>query len=190
MTLVTEAAPQEPARPPKPRWRARALVLLAALVLVGGVAFAAQRVFAADAHDHGSHSHTPHLDPCTLVTEAQAERIVGPVLEPREGGLGVVSDQVVCQMNLERDARWSANIGFADFDAEAKYRGFATRFPGVSEEVEGLGDEAVWIDVFRLVLVRVDDELITVQHSDVVTDPAVVKDQAIHLARLAAEARG
>jgi hypothetical protein len=165
-------------------------VILAAFVVLGGGALAAQQVFATPPHDHGAHSHAPDLDPCTLVTEAEAEAIIGPVLPPTSGGMTVVSDQVVCQMTLEGDTRFSANIGFANFDVDGKFRGFAQRFPAVTDAVPDLGDEAVWVETFRIVLVKADGELITVQLSDVFADPAVVKDQAVRLARVALEGAG
>lgn len=197
MTVTTAPEPAPDAPPPSRGRRLRPLLLLLVLVVLGGGTYAATNVLAADdsaqdAHDHSTHDHAvdghlPALNPCTFVTAAEVEAVVGAVTAPAEGGVGVVSDQRVCTMNLERDTRFMVTVGFTDFEAAGKYRGFAGRFPGVAEQLADLGDDAVYIETFRLALVRVGDELVTVQLSDVFAEPADVRDQAIRLARLAVD---
>ena len=185
MTLTTEAAPQDPAPRSRSRGRGRALLLLAAVVLAGAGAFAAQRVLATEPHDHSSHSHAPDVDPCTLLPIQEVATVLGPVGEPFEGGTGVVTDQVVCVVPLQREPRYGATVGYANFGVGPKYLGFARGFPGVTEAIEGVGDEAVWVKIFRVVVVRSGDKLVSVQMTDVFEDEAIAKDKATAVARIA-----
>lgn len=162
---------------------------LVALGLLAGGLYLTQRTDSKAtpeaAHDHDTHDHTPTLDPCTLVTKAEAEAVLGPVLNPRVGGLGVVEDQQLCTLPLERDPRFSASVGFLQFDGASKYRGLALGFGATPEPLAGLGDEAVWLEPVRLVVVRLGDQLLTVQMSDVFEEVAASKEKAAKVARIA-----
>ena len=139
-----------------------------------------------EVHDHSRHKQ-PEVNACRLITEGETENVIGPVTPPREGGLGVVEDQRVCVMTLERDIRFGAHVGFADHDVATKYDGLAGRFENVAESLPDLGEEAVWLEIFRVVLVRVDDELLSVQLSDANEAPASLREKAIKLAAIAVE---
>lgn len=184
MTVTTEAAPQEPTPPEKRRNRGRILLLVAVVAVAGVGGFIGQRVFAAEPHDHSSHSHAPDVDACSLVPENDAQRILGPVGELSGDGTGVVSDQAVCFIPLRENPRYGATVGYADFEVAPKYRGFAQGFPGVTEAIDGLGDQAVWVSIFRVAVVRAGDELVSVQMTDVFEDEAVARDKATNIARL------
>jgi len=133
--------------------------------------------------------HKPKLDPCTLVTRAEAEVVLGPVGLPREGTdpiLGTTEDQRVCVFSLERDPKVGANVGVADFEASTKFDSFHGLFSDRVEEISGLGEHAAWLAEFRVLLVLDHPELVSVQMTEVQEqDKALLRKKAIELATVA-----
>lgn len=147
------------------------------------------------AHDHSSHDHgepgsdyhRPEVNPCGLVTKADAGRILGPIASIEEGALGVVSDQRVCGMMLEADPRTGANLGVTDHEASRKFDALRQRFSIFAVEVPSDGDRAIWIKQFRLVLLQKGSNLITVQMTQPSGDATEMQTRAVDLANLAAK---
>jgi hypothetical protein len=138
--------------------------------------------------DPDSHDHLPATDPCSLVTKAQATTALGPVAGLSEDdpiALGVVSDQRVCAVSLERDPNVGANIGLTDHDAAGKFDRMGQRLGGFGTAVDGVGDRATWFENFRLLLTLRGDTLVTIQVRETDGNAKDLQDRAVGLARLA-----
>lgn len=145
-------------------------------------------------HDHAAHRHdeaesiNATVDPCRLVTQAEASAVLGPVSllsEDHPTAIGVVSGQRVCALALERDSGMGANIGLTDSAAAGKFDGMQAKLGALGVEIPEMGDRAIWFETFRLLLVLDDDDLLSVQLKEPTMDFAAQKDQAIRLGRIA-----
>lgn len=146
-------------------------------------------------HDHGdgAHDHAdgedlrPKIDPCGLVRKAEVAQVLGPVAAAKEAGaVAVVADQRVCGFNLQR-GEFGANVGVTDVGAATKFESLRGRFPSAVREVPDLGDRAVWIEAFQLLLVLEGQSLLTVQMTEVAAEVATTEANAIKLAKVAVD---
>jgi len=138
-------------------------------------------------HDHGSHSHKPAMDPCTLLTAEEATKAVGPVVALVENtgeGQAPVPDSRICVVATEGN-KLAAHVGFTEQDVKRTFIAYTQRFAKASEPVDSLGDYAAWVSIFRLLMVLKGGELLTVQMLDPNEELPAAKDKAIKLARAA-----
>lgn len=126
-------------------------------------------------------------DPCSLVTVAEAEAILGPVEEPSEGGAGVIFGQRACAFSLA-DGQPAANVAIMTRRTPDHFERFTAeiedKLGDELQPVAGLGDDARWFDRRRILLVLVGDEILTVQLMPPGGGPAA-RDRAVALAEAA-----
>lgn len=180
-----------PARPPRSRWRAAAANCLGVMLLVAACGGNGQASITTTTTtiDTEAATYKPDLDPCTLIPEDEAGRVLGSVADRRESDdpvYATTADQRVCVLLGERDPRVGVNIGYADFGAAAKLDHFYNVMGDQAELVDGVGDRAVWVESFRVLLVLDGTGLVSVQMTDVhEPDKSVLKQQALQLAAVA-----
>lgn len=132
----------------------------------------------------GGSSNGGDLDVCGLVTQAQAAEILGePVGEPEPGSAGPFT---YCSYMASAEMSFSSiQVGY--FEMEFGEREFATMSRQLTddpEEIDDLGDEAVWDGA--QVLVRIGDRVYSAIASDPdLGGPLTAREASIDLARLA-----
>lgn len=140
-----------------------------------------------DTHDHGTADLLPAIDPCSLVSGAEASTVIGDVALLAEDdpiAVGVVPDQRTCALTLAADPTRGVNIGFTDHDGKAKFADMEKKFPGFAAGVDGLADRAAWFERFRLLLVLDGDWLVSIQLRQPEADPDG-RDRAVTLGAMA-----
>ncbi len=132
----------------------------------------------------GGSSNGGDLDVCSLVTPAQAAEILGePVGEPEPGSAGPF---IYCSYMAAAEMSFTS-VQFGYFDQEFGEREFATMSGQLTddpEEIDGVGDEAVWDSA--QVLVRIGDRVYSAIASDPdLGGPLTAREASIELARIA-----
>lgn len=181
------------------RWRSAAAAVVTLLLLVGACGRGEQSVTSAtttpkDATTDKDHEVTAEVSPCGLVSEAEAEAALGPIVAPHESDLAgwrLVPGQRVCLFLLESDAQAGAVLGVTSADASSKFDGIlndvsqaASEASGTGvEEITGLGDRAVWVESFRLLVVLRQDTLFSVQVMALGEDKSLAKPKALQIGK-------
>lgn len=121
------------------------------------------------------------MEACSLVTKDEVEAALGEAVQ--DGTSAPANVPTVCNFNTAADAEKNVNLVLYSPGGQTM---LPMMMPAGSVDVPGLGDQAKWYGMGRIIGVLKGDTLVTIQFTKFIEDESATMERAKQLATAAA----